>query len=147
LSEKWEKIRYRIPEGIGGLPLPSLATLIENLPGSPEIRERVLQGKKELPSDLDFSQYGLGLCCTHFGYIAPVWQELFAPDALLNPNEEILQGISFPPGNRGIKVDFYSKIPLSDTKIAGMKTLFASAPPVAEALENYHFTPDLYQVR
>ena len=134
-------------ERIAGLPLPGLATLIENVPGSPEIRERVLQGKSELPSDMDLSQYGLGLCCTHFGYISSLWQELFAPDALLNPNEEILHNIAFPQGGKGIKVDFYSKIPLSETKIAGMKGLFASAPPVAEALEHYKFTPDLYQVR
>lgn len=135
------------PERIEGLPLPGLATLIENVPGSPEITERMLQGKRELSHIKDFSTYALGLCCTHFGYIAPLWREIFAPFMLLNPNEEILKDVSFPQGNGGIKVKFFSKIPLAKEKITALKPLFASAPPVAEALENYNYTPDLYQVR
>ena len=135
------------PERIEGLPLPGLATLIENVPGSPEIAERMLQGRNELPHIADFSDYALGLCCTHFGYIAPLWHDIFAPFRLLNPNEEILTDVSFPQGRGEIKVKFYSKIPLSKEKIAGLKPLFASAPPVAEALENYIYTPELYQVR
>lgn len=135
------------PERIAGLPLPGLATIIENEPGTAAAAERMKQGKAEIPHITDFSDYALGLCCTHFGYIAPLWYEIFAPDSLLNPNEEILKDVSFPQGPGEIKVEFYSKIPLSKEKIANLKPLFASAPPVAEALENYRYTPELYQVR
>lgn len=137
------------PERIDGLPLPGLATLIENVPGTPAVTERLQQGREEISRIIGFSDYGFGLCCTHFGYIAPLWHEVFSPYALLNPNEEILNGIAFPPANAGeeIKVTFYSKIPLSDEKIRGLKPLFAAAPPVAEALEHYRYTPELYQVR
>lgn len=132
---------------IDGLPLPGLATLIENAPGTEAVAERMRQGRNEISRIADFKDHALGLCCTHFGYVAPLWREIFAPDSLLNPNEEILKDVAFPQGEGEIKVTFYSKIPLAKEKIAALKGLFAAAPPVAEALENYRFVPDLYRVR
>ena len=136
------------PERIAGLPLPGLATLIEQAPFSAEVEERIASGYAEITaSTADLSSYALALCCTHFGYVSPAWQKIFKPAALLNPNENILKDLSFPAGEGGIKVTFISKIPLNESKIAAMKGLFSSAPPVAEALENYLFTPGLYKVR
>ena len=136
------------PERIGGLPLPGLATLIENSPFSPQVEARSESGLAEILENVDdVSSYALGLCCTHFGYVAPLWQKIFKPAALLNPNENILNDLSFPAGEGGIKVTFISKIPLPESKVSAMKALFVSAPPVAEALENWQYTPDLYQVR
>jgi hypothetical protein len=91
--------------------------------------------------------YALGLCCTHFGYVSSLWRRVFEPAALLNPNETILEGIAFPPGEGGITVKFLSKIPLPESKINAMKPLFAAVPPVAKALEEYLYTPGLYSVR
>lgn len=136
------------PERISGLPLPGLATLIEQSPDSPEVEARIAAGYAEAAAaTADLQSYALGLCCTHFGYVSPVWEKIFRPAALLNPNENILKELSFPPGEGGIKVTFISKIPLPGSKIGAMKGLFAAAPPVAEALEQYRYTPDLYQVR
>lgn len=136
------------PERISGLPLPGLATLIEQSPDSPEVEARIAAGYAEAAAaTADLQSYALGLCCTHFGYVSPVWEKIFRPAALLNPNENILKKLSFPPGEGGIKVTFISKIPLPGSKIGAMKGLFAAAPPVAEALEQYRYTPDLYQVR
>lgn len=135
------------PERIAGLPLPGLATLIETAPEAPEVAERLDQGMKELPVGMDLSSWALGLCCTHFGYISPLWHQKFHPDTLLNPNEEILEDIAFPQGAGEITVRFISKIPLPESKIAAMKVLFTATPPIAEALEHYEYTPELYQVR
>ena len=134
------------PERIGGLPLPGLATLIENDPFSDSVRERMKSGLAELPSS-DLSSHALGLCCTHFGYVSELWHEIFRPAALLNPNENILKNVAFPREGEGITVRFISRIPLSESKIAAMKGLFAAAPPVAEALVHYEYVPDLYRVR
>ena len=134
------------PERIDGLPLPGLATLIETSPFSDGVRERMKTGLAELPSK-DLSSHALGLCCTHFGYVSELWHEIFRPAALLNPNENILKEIAFPGDEGEISVRFISKIPLPESKIDAMKGLFASAPPVAEALCRYHYVPELYQVR
>lgn len=135
-------------ERIAGLPLPGLATLIEQSPFSHEVEERISAGLADAHAALgDLSSYALGLCCTHFGYVSEFWDKIFAPVALLNPNEDILEGIAFPAGTGGIRVTFISRIPLTESKISAMKELFISAPPVAEALMQYQLTPDLYQVR
>ena len=135
------------PERIDGLPLPGLATLIENAPESEEVAGRIRAGLAEAEAAVGtLRAHALGLCCTHFGYVAPLWNEIFKPAALLNPNEVILKNVSFPEGQGGISVTFISKIPLSEKKIAGMKGLFSDAPPVAEALENYRYVPELYYV-
>ena len=136
------------PERIDGVPMPGLATLIENAPFSQSVEERIREGFAEAAAKgADLTSYALGLCCTHFGYVGEIWQKVFKPAALLNPNENILAKFSFPQEEGGIKVSFISKIPLSESKIAAMKELFSEAPPVAEALENYQYTPELYEVR
>ena len=136
------------PERIDGVPLPGLATLIEAAPFSKEVEERMLAGFAEAVEKVgDVGNYALGLCCTHFGYVSALWERIFKPAALLNPNENILKDVAFPAGQGGISVEFISRIPLPDSKISAMKELFTAAPPVAEALEHYKFTPGLYQVR
>lgn len=136
------------PERIGGLPLPGLATLIENEPSSDGVAQRLREGLAEAEAAVgNVQEYALGLCCTHFGYVSALWQKIFTPAALLNPNEVILKDVSFPPGQGGISVTFISKIPLPEKKIAGMKSFFSDAPQIAEALEHYRYVPDLYQVR
>lgn len=136
------------PERIDGVPLPGLATLIEAAPFSKEVEERMLAGFAEAVEKVgDVGNYALGLCCTHFGYVSALWERIFKPAALLNPNENILKNVAFPAGEGGISVEFISKIPLPDSKISAMKELFTAAPPVAEALEHYKYTPELYQVR
>lgn len=136
------------PERIDGVPLPGLATLIEAAPFSKEVEERMLAGFAEAVEKVgDIRNYALGLCCTHFGYVSALWNRIFHPAALLNPNENILKDVAFPAGEGGISVEFISKIPLPESKISAMKELFTAAPPVAEALEHYKFTPELYQVR
>lgn len=136
------------PERIDGVPLPGLATLIEAAPFSKEVEERMLAGFAEAVEKVgDVRRYALGLCCTHFGYVSALWNRIFHPAALLNPNENILKDVAFPAGEGGISVEFISKIPLPESKISAMKELFTATPPVAEALEHYKFTPELYQVR
>ena len=136
------------PERIDGVPLPGLATLIEAAPFSKEVEERMLAGFADAVEKVgDIRNYALGLCCTHFGYVSALWNRIFHPAALLNPNENILKDVAFPAGEGGISVEFISKIPLPDSKISAMKELFTATPPVAEALEHYKFTPELYQVR
>lgn len=133
---------------ISGVPLPGLATLIEKSPEAPEVKQRIAEGYSEAVRLCgDMKEYALGLCCTHFGYVSAVWKQVFAPAALLNPNERILDGISFPEGGGQITVKLISKIPLEQSKISAMIPLFASAPVVAEALKNYEYAPDLYPVR
>ena len=135
------------PERIAGVPLPGLATLIETDPASPAVARRMEEGLAEAEKIcVPLNEYALGLCCTHFGYVAPLWNGIFAPAALLNPNETILDGIAFPAGAGGLSVRVISKIPLPESKIRAMKPLFAAVPPVAQALENYALTPDLYQL-
>ena len=136
------------PERIDGVPLPGLATLIEAAPFSKEVEERMLAGFADAVEKVgDIRNYALGLCCTHFGYVSALWERIFKPAALLNPNENILKNVAFPAGEGGISVEFISKIPLPDSKISAMKELFTATPPVAEALEHYKYTPELYQVR
>ncbi|MBR2373246.1 MAG: aspartate/glutamate racemase family protein [Lentisphaeria bacterium] len=135
-------------ERINGLPMPGLATLIEESPFAPAVSQRIREGYSEAVELCGgVGEHALGLCCTHFGYVPEIWDQYFAPAALLNPNEKILDGVSFPAGQGGITVRFISKIPMSESKITAMLPLFASTPAVADALKYYEYTPGLYQVR
>jgi len=136
------------PGRIGGIPLPGLATLIETDPGSAAVENRIREEAVKAQALYGaLHDYALGLCCTHFGYVSSLWRRIFGPAALLNPNEAILEGVAFPAGEGGITVKFFSKIPLPESKIKAMKPLFAAVPPVAKALEEYAYTPELYSVR
>ena len=136
------------PERISGVPMPGLATLIEAAPFDAAVEQRIREGYAEALSVCgDVRDHALGLCCTHFGYVSEIWQRVFEPAALLNPNERILDGVSFPEGQGGIKVRFISKIPMPESKITAMLPLFGSVPAVADALKHYEYTPGLYSVR
>lgn len=135
------------PARIAGVPCPGVATAIEKDPAGNEVRELIAsfagEAKKLLGEDL--TNFALGLCCTHFGYVPELWKEYFSPDALLDPNERILEKTAFPEGEGGIKVKVLSKIPIPESKIEGMQPFFAErAPALADSLRNYEFVPNLF---
>lgn len=136
-----------LPSRIAGVPCPGVATAIEKDPEGAEVKELISSFAGEAHALLgeDLSSFALGLCCTHFGYVPELWNKYFAPHCLLNPNERILEGTSFPGGKGEITVKMLSKIPIPESKKEAMLPFFTdSAPGIAEALKNYTYIPDLF---
>jgi glutamate racemase len=102
----------------------------------------------------------LGLCCTHYGYIAVRLVDAVARLAArrvraLDPNLQLTAGLLTDPtflgeagsagGSGAVTVELVSKVTLSETARAGIARLVEPvSPPTAAALLSYALVPDLF---
>ncbi len=155
-----ERLRRRgiDPRRVIGRACPGLATRIEAGPERPEIAAE-LRGiatdlRRRCP-DLNPEKTALGLCCTHYGYSSRLWESEFTAVfggvmTLLDPNtafpsrpeiSRLLSGTAVPE----FSAEVHSRIPLTEVKRRALAALIAAdAPELAEALNNYHFNPELF---
>ena len=123
---------------ISSLGCPGLATLLESDPGSPEVVTRIAGHAREaralfpvLPAKLQ-----LGLCCTHFGFAAPLWRREFArvfgiPVGIVDPNDR------FDGNFQAEEFSYHSRIGLFAGARDNIGRFFAaSAPAISDALRN-----------
>lgn len=124
-------------ERIRSLACPRLATLIEQAPLAPAVRERIAgyaqQARTLFPQPP--KRLALGFCCTHFGYATAYWQEafgaVFGEVDCLNPNEDMQC-----PGT-GKAFEYHSKLTLGDSQRVVMTRWFMDkAPAIAEGLND-----------
>jgi glutamate racemase len=134
-----------------------LATAIEGRPDGEAVFELTDQYIREASSKIDPSRGTLfvALCCTHFGYIAPiiaekVKQHVTEDVVILNPNT-VMSEFLFERGNGAvgskpnIDIKVVSKIVIDDIKIDSISRLIKDiSPETAEALTNYEHIPDLF---
>ncbi len=97
----------------------------------------------------------VALCCTHFGYIAPiiaqkVKQYVTEDVVILNPNS-VMSEFLFERGSgvvcskTNIDIKVVSKIVIDDIKIDSISRMIKDiSPETAEALMNYNHIPDLF---
>jgi len=121
---------------VASLACPGLATLIEQNPLAPALRQAIAAlacQSRALFDDLP-TRLGLAFCCTHFGYATSFWQQEFAqvfPCQLdfLNPNERLTC-----PG-RIASFRYVSRTALNPGQADAMSPLFTgAAAPIAQAL-------------
>jgi glutamate racemase len=102
----------------------------------------------------------LGLCCTHYGYIAVRLVDALARLTArrvraLDPNLQVTAGLLTDPaflreagaagGSGAVTVELVSKVTLSETARAGIARLVEPvSPPTAAALLSYALIPDLF---
>ena len=135
-----------------------LATAIERNPEGEAVIELTDQYIREAASKIRLNRGTLfvALCCTHFGYIAPIIaqkvKQYVAEDVvILNPNSVMSEflfergsGVVCSKPNIDIKV--VSKIVIDDIKIDSISRLIKDiSPETAEALTNYKHKPDLFE--
>ena len=117
---------------------PGLATLLESDPAARTIRERIavhaVEARKLFPARPE--KLLLALCCTHFGFAAPLWREEFErsfgiPVGLVDPNDH------FGGGFRAEKFSYHARIGLFPGARDNISRYFdRSAPAIAAALRN-----------
>lgn len=112
---------------IASMACPKLATLIEQDPAAPEVRQRIAEyakSAKEIFSEVPKRLF-LAFCCTHYGYASRFWKEVFDSHfgdvTLLNPNERL--GM---PGSAAT-FQYLSKIDLLPGQREAMGALFRNA--------------------
>ena len=133
---------------ICSLMCPGLATLLESGPGAPEVQERIAGYAKEalgkfpkLPERLV-----LGLCCTHFGFAAPVWKREFerafgVPVEIADPNRALAADFAAE------SFAYHARIELFPGAREKMSEYFEpKAPAIAAALRNAHPEPELFEL-
>ncbi len=96
-----------------------------------------------------------GLCCTHYGYCSPVFQNAFTAAGvqkleIVNPNEEMASWIfqTAKPRYPGTKVtvSVVSRAPLSQEERNSIASLLEHDSPLsAQALRAYHHKQDLFR--
>ena len=135
-------------ERIHSLPCPGLATLLESDPGAPDVRERIAGYARESHRQIHPcpSKLLLGLCCTHFGFAAPLWKQEFEwefgiPAGIVNPNDHF--GGNFRAGT----FRYHARIELFPGARDNIGRYFAgSAPAIAEALRFAKAEPSLFKL-
>lgn len=133
------------PGRIRSLGAPGLATLLESDPASSEVRARIddCAARAEALFERRPPRLLLGLCCTHFGFAAPLWLDLFGRRfgdvALVNPND--LLGADFAAR----AFSYHSRIDFFPGAREHMSAYFeASAPQIAAALRAARPEPGLF---
>ena len=130
---------------IRSLGVPGLATLLESDPAAPEVRARIAgcagEAKKLFAPG---TKLLLGLCCTHFGFAAPLWREEFGRRfecvAVVDPNE--LLGGEFAARS----FDYHARIDLFPGAREHIGARFeADAPAIAAALRAARPEPELFE--
>ena len=123
---------------LAALPCPGLATLIEQNPLAPALRQAIAaiaRQARELFADLP-AELGIAFCCTHFGYATAFWQEEFARQfschlEFLNPNQDLTC-----PGSIA-SFRYVSRTALNPGQAEAMSPLFTEeATPIAKALQH-----------
>jgi glutamate racemase len=133
---------------IHSLGCPGLATMLESDPGAADIRVRIASHAREaherirpIPAKLL-----LGLCCTHFGFAAPIWKQEFErefgiPVGIVDPDEHF--GGNFRAG----KFSYHARIELFPGARDNIGRYFAaSAPAIAAALRDAKAEPGLFEL-
>jgi len=130
---------------VRSLGAPGLATLLESDPAAAEVRARIADcaARAEGLFEQRPRKLLLGLCCTHFGFAAPLWLEEFAARfedvAIVNPND--LLGTSF----RARGFSYHSRIDFFPGAQEHMSAYFeSSAPAIAAALRGARPEPGLF---
>ena len=135
------------PGRIRSLGVPGLATLLESDPAAPEVRARIAacaadaEGLFAPPP----AKLLLGLCCTHFGFAAPLWRaefgRRFSGVELVDPNG--LLGAEYAAR----KFSYHSRIAFFAGAREHMSAYFESfAPEIAAALRTARPEPDLFEI-
>lgn len=125
-----------------------LATLLESGPDAPAVRERIAGYAREARGMFSGNPVPLllGLCCTHFGFAAPVWKAQFeaafgTPVELVDPNG------SFAVGFAAAKFDYHARNELPPAAREKMSAHFdAVAPGIAYALRTARPEPELFDI-
>ena len=145
-------------ERLASLACPGLATVLEDGFDSPAVRHKIAaaaeQAEAMIPADTPLA---LALCCTHFGYAETLWKTEFAgrfrqEPQLLNPNASILhqpelQSCLQQAGNPKIKVEFFSRFPMPQTKLQFFAEFFKGiVPELSEALLQAHCDEALFML-
>ena len=134
-----------------------LATAIEKNPEGEAVIELTDQYISEAASKIGLYRGTLfvALCCTHFGYIAPiiaqkVKQYVTEDVVILNPNR-VMSEFLFEQGSEdvyskpNIDIKVVSKIVIDDIKIDSISRLIKDiSPETAEALTKYKHKPALF---
>lgn len=140
-----------------GQPCDGLATAIELGPDRPEVRALIDRYLDQAAAGCPDRTAPLlaALCCTHFGYSLPAWQQALAarftgPVTLLDPNQAMVDGVALDLGElqaSGGRVDLQvvSRAPMDDQEVAAMAAAVEPiAPLAAEALRQYRLDPNLF---
>ena len=133
---------------IRSLGCPGLATLLESDPGAPEVEARIAAHAREARARFAVppTKLLLGLCCTHFGFAAPLWRREFerefgVPIGIVDPNDRF--GGEF----RAEKFSYHARIGLFAGARENIGRCFAaSAPAIADALRQAEPEPDLFEL-
>ena len=133
------------PGRIRSLAAPGLATLLESDPAAPEVRARIADcaARAEGLFERRPAKLLLGLCCTHFGFAAPIWLDefgrRFGAVALVNPND--LLGAPFAARSFA----YHSRIDFFPGAREHMGAYFeTAAPAIAAALRAARPEPGLF---
>ncbi len=131
---------------VRSLDAPGLATLLESDPAAPEVRARIAEcaAGAEALFETRVRKLLLGLCCTHFGFAAPLWREEFGRRfqnvELVNPND--LLGAEFSAST----FSYHSRIDFFPGAREHMSAYFEPfAPEIAAALRTARPEPDLFE--
>ncbi len=146
------------PERIGSVSCHGLATAIERDIGGPRVTELIEAYASDVGEAVTGSQgVWLGLCCTHYGYVADRLASAVAAATgrcvrALDPNVRMVRDAmgrllteAVPAGKAAPAVEVVSKVALDDRTRAGISTLVRPvSPATAEALIAYRHAPTLF---
>ena len=136
------------PDRIRSLGCPGLATLLESDPAAPEVGERIAGYAREARGSFQGrpEKLLLALCCTHFGFAAPIWRREFerafgVPVGIVDPNDHF--GGEF----RAEKFSYHARIELFPGARDNISRYFAaSAPAIAAALRSAEPESGLFEL-
>ncbi len=143
------------PSRLAGIPCHGLATAIERDVHGPRVGDLISHcAAASGAAGLNGSPVYVGLCCTHYGYVARRLTEAIAsatdrPALPLDPNTRLVDALErlpdAAPEPGPVSVEILSKIRLDDRTRAGVSSLVEPVSPVtARALEHYAHLPDLF---
>jgi len=144
------------PDRIVGQPCPGLALQIETDPAGPAARDLVARYVAEAAARLQAWHQPIlaALCCTHFGYSLPAFQQALAehfPGAatILDPNRAMSAHLCPPgplrPETARVRLEVVSRIRWSREKIASIAAALEPVSPLtAQALRRYRLDPELF---
>lgn len=123
---------------IYGYSCPGLAKEIETDPNSQKVIQMVQNIYKQT-STVD----ALALCCTHYGFITPLWQRIYGKKTvLINPNVELANLIK--PGTTQSELEIYSRVRFLSDKLTAISPLFSAK--TITALNSYVYDPKLFAI-
>ncbi|MBR0459972.1 MAG: aspartate/glutamate racemase family protein [Victivallales bacterium] len=124
--------------------IPDLVNAIEQDPQSSTCRALIHLFAEEARKQVGNRRFAIALCCTHFGYSRPLFEQELPGTDILNPNEHIpfLEHIDAQSPST---FAYHARFPVPPAKLDNITHLFETrCPSIVQALTSPNINPALF---